>query len=109
MYKFLIPETLCGLFIGKSGRNISALKHETNTNIKIGREPVLSTFRYCTVEGRCIFYMNVSAVEWYILFVYFMYNYFHTIAGSAPCLQNVAKWKPASISVIFWGGGVILV
>lgn len=55
VYKFLIPETLCGLFIGKSGRNISALKQETNTNIKIGREPVLSTFRYCTVEGRLLF------------------------------------------------------
>ena len=46
-----MPANLCGIFIGKSGRNVSALKRQTNTEIKIGREPVMAYFRYCTVEG----------------------------------------------------------
>ncbi|CAK1552012.1 unnamed protein product [Leptosia nina] len=51
IHQFLIPQTLVGLLIGKSGSFVTCIKAKTGATVYVRRHPELSKQKICAIEG----------------------------------------------------------
>ncbi|XP_064460533.1 A-kinase anchor protein 1, mitochondrial-like isoform X1 [Ornithodoros turicata] len=51
VYEFELPQDLCGRLIGRGGRNVAAIKDQSNANVFVRRHPFNPKLKLCAVEG----------------------------------------------------------
>ena len=53
VYEFVFPTDLCGMLIGKSGKNVHYIKERTGAEILLRRRQFDETMQDCAVIGTC--------------------------------------------------------
>jgi len=62
VFAFYIPTPMCGIFIGKKGRNIKQLKATSGAHIQVEAMPTTSDWHLCVVKG--VLSLLLRFTEW---------------------------------------------